>query len=149
MNRNEEVLLSGLKALAASETGAPPVALEAALLRRMRPKRSISWPLALEVFAAAAILVIAIYSRPGSTVDDGFIAVPYAMPIGQYERADLVRVNVPISALEQWGLFLTAFNPDQRVDADVVIGEDGLARAVRLVGERDQGVGRRPGGLPH
>jgi hypothetical protein len=136
MNRNEAVLLSGLKALAAAENGAPPASLEAALLRRLKPRRAISWPLALEVLAAAAILVIAIYSRPGSAVDDGFIAVPYAMPIGQYERADLVRVNVPISALAQWGLPVTAFNPDQRVDAEVVIGEDGLARAVRLVSNK-------------
>jgi hypothetical protein len=135
MNRNEEILLSGLKALAA-ETGAPPAALEAALLKKVKPKRVVSWPLALEVFAAAAIVVIAIYSQPARPANDGFIPVPYATPIGQYERADLVRVNVPISALAQWGLPVSGFNPDQRVDAEVVIGEDGLARAVRLIGNQ-------------
>ncbi len=133
MNRNEEILIAGLQALAAAETSAPPAAIEASLIKRLKSKRAVAWPLALEVFAAAAILLIAIYSQPARPANDGFIPVPYATPIGQYERADLVRVNVPVSALAQWGLPVSSFNPDQRIDAEVVIGEDGLARAVRLI----------------
>ena len=129
---NEEKLLAGLKALAASETGGPPAGLEAALLKQLKRKRVIGWPLALEVLAAAALVAIGIYSRPAAAKDE-FVAIPYAMPIGPNERADLVRVNVPVAALEQWGLKVSVFNPGQRVNADVVIGEDGLARAVRLV----------------
>jgi hypothetical protein len=130
---NEEKLVAGLKALAASETSGPPAALEAALLKRLKRKRVIGWPLALEVLAAAALVAIAIFSRPPVAASSEFVAVPYAMPIGPNERADLVRVNVPVVALEQWGLKVSAFDPGQRVNADVVIGEDGLARAVRLV----------------
>ncbi len=132
MNRNEEKLLLGLKVLAASETAVPPAALEAQLLRQCKRRRVISWPLVLEVLAAAAILLIGVYSRPTSAMD-AFIAVPYAMPIGPNERADLVRVNVPVSALAQWGLPVSSSNPNQRVDAEVVLGEDGLVRAFRLV----------------
>ena len=134
MNSNEEKLLSGLKALAASETAVPPLGMEAALLKQLKPRRMISWPLALEVLAAAAIVAIAIYSRPAASTPDEFVTVPYSAPIGPYERAELVRVNVPVTALTQWGLSIPAFDPSQRVNADVVIGEDGLARAVRLVG---------------
>jgi hypothetical protein len=133
MNNNEEELLAGLKALAASETRVPPAALEAALLKRMKRKRVISWPLALEVFAAAALIAIAIYSRPQRPPQDDFVTVPYSVPIGPNERAELVRVNVPVMALAQWGLQVSALDPGQRVNADVVIGEDGLARAVRLI----------------
>jgi hypothetical protein len=129
---NEEKLVAGLRALAASETAGPPAALEASLLKQLRRKRVISWPLALEVLAAAALVLIAVYSRPTAATDE-FVTVPYSMPIGPYERAELVRVNVPVTALEQWGLQVSAFDPGQRVNADVVIGEDGLARAVRLV----------------
>jgi hypothetical protein len=133
MNRNEENLVSALKVLAASETAGPPAALEAQLVKAMRRRRRvISWPLALEVLAAAAVLMIALYSRSAPAAADGFIAVPYSTPIGPYERADLVRVNVPVSALAQWGLSISALNPNQRVEAEVVLGEDGLARAFRL-----------------
>lgn len=138
MNRNEENLVSALRVLAASETAGPPAALEAKLIKAaqlvkaMRRRRVISWPLALEVLAAAAVLSIALYSRSAPAVADGFIAVPYSTPIGPYERADLVRVNVPVSALAQWGLSISALNPNQRVEAEVVLGEDGLARAFRL-----------------
>jgi hypothetical protein len=134
MNRNEETLLAGLKALAANETSGPPPGLEAVLLKQLNRKRIISWPLALEVLAAAAILVIAIYSqRPAPVANDDFVAVPYSMPIGPNERAELVRVNVSVTALAQWGMPVSTFSPNQRVTAEVVLGEDGLARAVRLV----------------
>jgi hypothetical protein len=138
MNSNEEKLLSGLRALAASETGGPPPGLEAALLKhlsmQMKRRRVIAWPLVVEVLAAAAIVVIAIYSRPAASAPGEFVTVPYSAPIGPYERAELVRVNVPVVALAQWGLSVPAVDPGRRVNADVVIGEDGLARAVRLVG---------------
>jgi hypothetical protein len=138
MTENEEKLLAGLKALAASdaasEAAAPPPGLEAALLKQLKRKRVvISWPLALEVLAAAAILMIAIFARHAPIAKDEFIAVPYAAPIGEYERTEVVRVNVPVTALAQWGLPVSSTSLSQRVDADVVIGEDGLARAVRFV----------------
>jgi hypothetical protein len=130
---NEDKLIAGLKALAASETGAPPAGLETALVKQVKSRRVIPWPLALEVLAAAALVAIGVYSRPGVPAHEEFVAVPYSMPIGPNERAELVRVNVSVAALEQWGLRVSAFDPGQRVNADVVIGEDGLARAVRLV----------------
>jgi hypothetical protein len=134
MTRNEETLIAGLKALAAGETGAPPPALEAMLLKKLKRRRLISWPLALEALAAAAIIAIAIYSRPQpALVQADFVAVPYALPIEPNERAELVRVNVPVAALAQWGLPVSSFDPNQRINAEVVLGEDGLARAVRLV----------------
>jgi hypothetical protein len=133
MTENEEKLLAGLKALAASEMAGPPAELEAALLKLLKRKRVISWPLALEVLAAAAIIVIAIFARHAPAAKDEFIAVPYAAPIGEYERTEVVRVNVPVTALAQWGLPVSSMSLSQRVDADVVIGEDGLARAVRFV----------------
>jgi len=133
MTKNEEELLAGLRALAANETSVPPASLEAALLKQLKRKTVISWPLAAEILAAVAIIAIAIHSRPTSSAHDDFVAVPYSTPIGPNERAELVRVNVPVLALAQWGLQVSAFDPGQRVNADVVIGEDGLARAVRLI----------------
>ena len=50
------------------------------------------------------------------------------------ERGQLLRVRVPVSVMYSVGL---PVNPDrwsERVDADVVVGEEGMARAIRFVG---------------
>jgi hypothetical protein len=137
MNENEEILRRGLKALAASETSEPAPGLEAALLARLKkkPARILSWPVALEALAAAAVIAIAIGSslRAPKTVDTGFIPVPFVEPIGPTETAQVVRVRMPVGALAKWGMPVRAANLNQSIDADVVLGEDGLARAVRFV----------------
>lgn len=141
MNENEEILRRGLKALAASETSAPPPGLEATLLKQLgqkqlkkKPGRVISWPLALEALAAAAVIAIAVVgSRAPEPVETGFVSVPFVEPIGPTETARVVRVRMPVGALAKWGMPVAAANPNQSIDADVVLGEDGLARAVRFV----------------
>ena len=50
------------------------------------------------------------------------------------DRGQLLRVRVPASVMYSVGL---PVNPDrwtERVDADVVVGEEGMARAIRFVG---------------
>jgi hypothetical protein len=132
--KNEEILVAGLKALASSETSVPPPELEAALLKRLKPARLISWPLVFEFAAAVAILAIAIGTgRAPKAKESEFVVVPFVEPIGPNERAQLVRVNVPVGALVKWGLPVNGANPYQRVNAEVVLGEDGLARAVRFI----------------
>jgi hypothetical protein len=136
MSENEEILRRGLKALAASETSGPSPGLEAALLKQLRkkPGRVFSWPLALEALAAAAVIAIAISgSRAPAPVDTGFIPVPFVEPIGPTETAQVVRVRMPVGALAKWGMPVRGVNLNQSIDADVVLGEDGLARAVRFV----------------
>jgi hypothetical protein len=132
--KNEEILIAGLKALASSETSVPPPDLEAALLKRLKPARLISWPLVFEFAAAVAVLAIAIGTgRAPKAKESDFVVVPFVEPIGPNERAQLVRVNVPVGALVKWGLPVNGANPYQRVNAEVVRGEDGLARAVRFI----------------
>jgi hypothetical protein len=131
---NEGMLRAALKAIAAAETTAPPAELEVFLLKRLKRRRIISWPLAFEAIAAAAIIAIAIgTSRAPEPVESGFVPVPFVEPIGPNERTQLVRVNIPVGALAKWGLSVTAANPNRSVDAEVVVGEDGLARAVRFI----------------
>jgi hypothetical protein len=138
MSHNEEALLAGLKALAASDTSAPPPSLEAALLSRLAPPKKkgmlVPWPLVLEAIAAATIIAIALggHSAPEPAPND-FVAVPFVEPIGPNERSELVRVNLPVTALVKWGVPVAGLDPSQRVNADLVLGEDGLARAVRLI----------------
>lgn len=49
------------------------------------------------------------------------------------EGGHVVRVELPRTALAQFGLPVNADRPDGRVKADVLLGEDGMARAIRFV----------------
>jgi hypothetical protein len=62
-----------------------------------------------------------------------FMPVPYAAPLLPTERLEIVRVNLPANALTSMGVPVIGLEPETRLNADLVIGENGLARAVRLV----------------
>ncbi|HEX6185651.1 MAG TPA: hypothetical protein VFZ44_17315 [Pyrinomonadaceae bacterium] len=58
------------------------------------------------------------------------------IPLGQYAQAEeghLVRVELPRSALASFGLPVNAEAAGGRVKADILLGEDGTARAIRFI----------------
>jgi hypothetical protein len=50
-----------------------------------------------------------------------------------FERGELVRVTVPASTMRDAGYFVEASHWDDPVQADVLYGQEGLARAIRFV----------------
>jgi hypothetical protein len=62
-----------------------------------------------------------------------FLRVPGADPFEPLDRGRLLRVQLPRSALEVFGLPLNESRWSERVQADVVLSEDGMVRAVRFV----------------
>jgi hypothetical protein len=50
-----------------------------------------------------------------------------------FERGELLRVSVPASAMRSVGLPVSEEHLDDVVQADVLVGEEGLARAIRFV----------------
>jgi hypothetical protein len=62
-----------------------------------------------------------------------FIPLVHAGPYAQAEEGHLVRVELPRSALASFGLPVNAEAPGGRVKADVLMGQDGVARAIRFV----------------
>jgi hypothetical protein len=62
-----------------------------------------------------------------------FIAIPYTAPLGPDERADIVRMDLPVSALIAAGFPLGVADPGASARADLVVSQDGRARAVRLI----------------
>ena len=63
---------------------------------------------------------------------NGFIAVPYAPPLATGEFVSVVRTELQPTALARMGVYVDpGYSAD--IPADVVVGEDGLPRAVRLV----------------
>jgi hypothetical protein len=70
-------------------------------------------------------------SQPKEIATD-FIPLTYGDPnVGS--DAQMVRVELPRSAMASFGLPVNMERADQRVKADVLLGSDGLARAIRFV----------------
>ena len=65
---------------------------------------------------------------------DGFIPLPNAAGVAADEDdVNLVRVEVPRSAMIALGLDVSADGAEELVEADVMLGSDGMARAVRFL----------------
>ncbi|HYP26245.1 MAG TPA: hypothetical protein VE262_05970 [Blastocatellia bacterium] len=62
-----------------------------------------------------------------------FMPIGYGYPPSQMARGHIVRVELPRSAMTSFGLPVNHERSESRVKADVLIGEDGLARAIRFV----------------
>jgi len=64
---------------------------------------------------------------------DGFIPLPDAQRIAPSDTMNVVRVEVPRSAMLAVGLSVSPDRVSELVEADVMMGSDGLARAVRFI----------------
>jgi len=62
---------------------------------------------------------------------DDFIAVPYTPPLAPGEMVRVVHADLDPQALASMGVEVDPFSLE-RLPADVVVGEDGLPRAVRI-----------------
>jgi hypothetical protein len=62
-----------------------------------------------------------------------FYALPDADIFAPVEDATVVRVQLPRSAMRMVGLPVNEERAGERIRADVVLGQDGIARAVRFV----------------
>lgn len=123
--------------------------------RRAAPSRAVGLAMAATLVAAlASSLWIAVRwhppsppllaSTPVAEITTEFM--PLAFSAVPYTNAHLVRLQVPRTALATFGLLsidATVAAQEGTVTADVLVGEDGLARAVRFVR-----APRAPGVLP-
>jgi hypothetical protein len=72
-------------------------------------------------------------AEPMPEVATEFLPVPAAPPLERGEHAAVVRVQLPRSSLRTFGLPFSEEQRFERVSADVVLGQDGLIRAVRFI----------------
>lgn len=144
MNRLNE----GMRQLAAELARAEvPVGIEKAVMaefdRVKRRKRARYWVAAAGAVAAsvAAVWLVerhAVMPEPVVPVMEAmserpFMPIPYVLPPGPYERVEVVRMKVPVAALIAAGLPMRTADQGAQAEADVLVGQDGRARAVRLV----------------
>jgi hypothetical protein len=149
-----ERLSSAMKQLAAECADAQtPAEIEAALLgefeREWRRKKRL--PVIIAGAIAASVLAFVAMEHPPFAKHAGpaapvgvelapitqaeapFVPIPYLAPAAPYERIEVVRMQLPVAALIAAGVPVRTADPGARVEADVMVGQDGRARAVRLV----------------
>jgi hypothetical protein len=157
---HERRLTAALRALRDRTAGpADPAALEASLVAAFEGQRTgepraaapASWR---GRFALAAMLVLAIagatlarraadlptgsgiaapqQAGAGGPQDSEFVPWPGAASLPPFESGQLVRTELPASVLPLLGIRPARAAVGNRVVADVLVGQDGLARAVRL-----------------
>ncbi len=113
---------SGWNRWAVSAAAASVLIATAAAVLWMAPEPQSNVPAAGIAEAAPA----------AATVAD-FLPLLYAEPINPWEHGRVVRVRLPGSALVHLGLPMNMAAASQLVDANILLGEDGMARGVRLV----------------
>lgn len=143
--RQQENLTRGLRALARGVDAVPAPGLEERLILAFREQVEVNtrmpWRTMLGA-AAAVLLVVAsllVASRDfrrahdrAAAAESEFVPWPGAATLPRFESGQMVRTELPASVLPLLGLEPAAGATGDTVMADVVIGQDGLARAVRL-----------------
>jgi len=149
----ERTITNSLRALASATPGlADPDAMERRLAAELAaataagdasPSRTGRWPAWLAAAAAVVVFLgltfgwrarqspIAPAAEIATTTE--FVPWPGAAALPAFESGQLVRTELPASVLPLLGFDAPDTPPDARVAADVIYGQDGLARAVRLV----------------
>jgi hypothetical protein len=139
----EQLALGAALARAAGENtaAAVPEGVEAHVFSELRAKLAPrrSWrPLAAAALAAtlaAGVFVARAPSPPVHTAAEPFLEIPFVAPLAPYERAEVQRMDVPVAALMAAGFEVHLPDTAGTVKADVLVGQDGRAHAIRLISE--------------
>jgi hypothetical protein len=90
---------------------------------------------------AACVIVGIALTGPSAPKPAGsgepFVAFPYVAPPAPYERAQVQRMDIPVAALAAAGFQLRGPDTAGVVRADVLLGQDGRAYALRFISQHD------------
>ena len=92
----------------------------------------LSFASALATLAMVGVLLL-LSPAPHRPPEQAFVRVPYVVPPAPYERTEVMRMEVPVSTLLAAGLEVHVPAVEGTVRADVLVGQDGRALAIRLV----------------
>jgi len=108
-----------------------------------RRKRGRVWIAAAGAIAASVTAVWFARYRPvekpvaptalENETQQPFVPIPYVLPPDPYERVEVVRMKMPVAALVAAGFQMQTADQSAEAEADVMVGQDGRARAVRLI----------------
>ena len=116
-----------------------PVDARERLASRLRTpaagRRAMRWIPVAAAAIAAGLVLLAILPRHTPTVETSeqtdFVEIPYLAPPDPHESTTVVRIQIRVATLIAVGYRVTG-DPDAIVPADVLVGEDGRAHAVRV-----------------
>jgi hypothetical protein len=63
----------------------------------------------------------------------GFVALPGSGGLPEFESGSILRLELSLASLPSYGVDITRAGADRPVEADVLVGQDGQPRAIRLV----------------
>jgi hypothetical protein len=72
-------------------------------------------------------------SEAGVVRPSGFVELPWTAGLPAFESGEIVRMEVPLATLPGYGIDISSGTGNGPVAADVLIGQDGFARAIRVV----------------
>lgn len=126
--------------LAWASAAAATMALATLLIRGYQPAPVQPGRVAAPRHAGRPVVEMANFVTPDSDDDaavlgEGFVHLPNAPRIDPNEDFNVVRVEVPGSAMIAMGIAMSEDRAAENVVADVALASDGTARAVRLVSD--------------
>jgi hypothetical protein len=135
---DDQTALTAAMQSVAAESGMPGAALEARVMAEFpAPRVPVwRWTVAAGVAAAACLAAISMLRHtpaPPIAQEQPFITIPYTVPLAPEEPAAVWHTRIPVSALIAVGFQLQAMDPSTMVEADVLVSQDGRARAIRPV----------------
>ena len=80
-------------------------------------------------------------SRTATPVE--FVRIPSAIGLPELESGTVLRMELPLTALPEYGLEIAPDAMQTSVEADILVGQDGQPRAIRLIG-RPEAVAQDP-----
>ena len=63
----------------------------------------------------------------------GFVTLPGAAGLPDFESGQIIRLEIPLASLPSYGIEILPDAQGTPVAADLLVGQDGQARAIRLV----------------
>jgi anti-sigma factor RsiW len=107
-------------------------------LRRTARMPVARWVLAAGLAASVLLGALGMLRRPPArppaaamTEDPPFLPIPYTIPLQPEERAEVVRMRVSVTALRAAGFHVEVPDASTAIEADVLVSQDGRARAIR------------------
>jgi predicted anti-sigma-YlaC factor YlaD len=126
----------GAEAIPSSDSMAAPIIAEFDRHTRQTKIKVLGWAAAAALAAAACLFVFVAPPQhpaepPAVTDESQFVPIPYTVPLSPEERASVVQMEIPVSALIAAGFRMPAMDAGATVKADVLVSQDGRARAIR------------------
>lgn len=73
----------------------------------------------------------------------GFVELPNAAGLPEFESGTIVRTELPVASLPAYGIEIPGAADERLVEADLLVGQDGLTRGIRLVARSNDATSAR------